>query len=245
MGVSIVTEQLRAAARAGHLRYLGTDAPDGDLAVEVDGRQREYEPRQMLDWLSGFDLGRAAGQVQPVWRRRPNVIATVRAVLVNPSITDQARIRIRLVMQQEDVGPVELAKRIGVTTKSVTESLRWSAPGAIGMLAALGHDPAIRQDLADTDPDTPLTPWPPAGWQEPEMLARLRLLGYAHEQGVIAWVDPVDVNKASHAAAFTVMVGDTAADVRAEAVRPFLVGVGDAVLPDAADQMYGPPDTPK
>ena len=245
-GLSVLTVTLRAADKAGDLRYLGTDRPDdGRLAVEVNGQLREYPARQMLDWLEGFTAGKD-GYLQPPERRDRATIATVRSVLVNPSITDQSRIRVRLVMQQDGVGVVELAKRIGVTTKSVTESLRWLAPGSIGISAALGRDQTTRPDLAAVDPDTPLAPEPPAGWEEPEMLTRLRLLGYAHEQGVIAWVDPVEVNRASHARAFDVLVGDQTVQVRADAVRPWLVGVADAIGPDLAQQMYvRPPEPPK
>ncbi len=141
-------------------------------------------------------------------------------------------------MQQEGVGVVELARRIDVTTKSVTEALRWCAPGTIGMLAALGRDRAIRPRLAAADPDRPLALRPALGVVEPDMLTRLRLLGYAHEQGLVWWGSPTEVNRAGNARAFGVAVGDQDLEVDAEAVPAFLVGVADALDADVAERMY-------
>jgi hypothetical protein len=236
-GLSTLAERLRALDRARQVNYLGSDQGDGTYAVEVAGQLREYPALRMVNWLDGYTAGHGRAP-QPAERRSPDAIATVRAVLVHPTLTDQTRIRIRVAMEDERVGVKELAGRIPVTLKSVVESLRWLSPGTIGMMAVLGHDPGARPDLAAVDPATPLQPTAPDGWPEPQILTTFRLLGYAHEQGVVSWVDPTNVNLATRARTFTVLVGDDPVQVHVDAIPPWLVGVGDAVMPDVAQRLY-------
>ncbi len=243
-GLPALTERLQALQRTDQLRYLGADRPDDAVAlsaqrvaVEVHEQVREFEPRPMLDWLNGFTAG-LLGHRQPESQRDRETIATVRPVLVNPGYHDQVRIRTRLAIEEDKLTIHEFAARNGVTPKAIAEALRFGPTGTIGMLAVLGRDPAARDDLAQRDPDLPIDAEPPEGWKEPDVIARLRTLGYAHEQGVIRWGGPTEVNKAFYARNFDLRIGDDDLIVHTNSVRHWLVGAADAILPAAGNDMY-------
>ncbi len=236
-GVSALGQRAQEHARKGRLSYLGIDRPGGLAAVEVHGQTREFPPLAMMDWLDGFDAGQAGYRQPPELRDRER-IATVRSVLVNPPLIDQVRIRVRVAMERDGRKVGETAQATALTIKAFTDALRFGTHGTIGLLTVLGHDPAARPDLADRPGDAPLTPGPLPDWDEPDALARLRALGYAHEQGVVRWIDPTEVNKAFHARRFVTQVGDHKVQVFTDSVRTWLVGVADAIVPDAGDALY-------
>ncbi len=236
-GLTGLPPRLTSADRAGTLRYLGTNRPYGEYAVEVHGQEREYSGIDMIDWLNGYTAGQL-GKRQPVENRDPATIASVRAVLINPSLIDQVRIRARLAIQQAGLTVTAVSERIGVTRKGLSGSLQLGTSGTIGILAVLGHDPAARPDLAERDGSVPLEAAPPAGWTEPDVIARLRALGYAHEQGVARWASPTDVNKAYYTRTFALVIGDRETYVHTDQVRSYVIGVADAIVPDAGDAMY-------
>lgn len=236
-GLPALPEQLLALQRSNHLQYLGTDRPDGRLAVEVHEQVRELAARPMVDWVHGFTAG-LLGSRQPEDQRDRESIATVRPVLVNPGPHDQVRMRVRLGIEQDGLTVHEFADRNGVTVKSIAEALRFGPNGTIGMLAVLGRDPDFRQDLAERDPDLPVDADPPEGWTEPDVIARLRALAYCHEQGVIRWLGPTEVNKAYYTRTFSVRVGADDLMVHTNSVRHWLLGAADAILPAAGDDMY-------
>lgn len=244
-GLSTLTDRLLSMNSYGHFRYLGTNRRDGERAVELPGdRIREYPAVQMLHWLDGFGAG-LLGEMQPPVRRNPAALAEIRSVLVNPSLADQARIRVRVAMEDNRIGVVELAERVGVTKKSLRQALRFGPSGttALAFQRMTGPDleQHLRPDLAATRPDAPITLSPADGWREPRHLTALRLLGYAHEQGVIRFAEPLDVNQAMYTQRFSVAVDDHEVQVRLDAVRPWLTGVADAIAPEIADRLYVPP----
>ncbi len=235
-GLSGLNARLTGLQRAERLRYLGTDRPDGLHAVEVHGQQREFPAREMIDWLNGFTAG-LQGEPQPPGDRA--AIATVRNILVNPPLFDQVRIRVFQAIEDRNLKVHEFVDRVGLTRKAAAEALKFGAPGALSMLAMLGVDPGVRADLAERDPDLPLEALPPDDrWREPDVITRLRALGYAHERGVVTWVSPTEVNKAFYARTFGVLIGTRETHVHTTAVRNYLVGVADAVMPDAGDALY-------
>lgn len=234
-GLSGLTARLTGLQRAERLRYLGTDQPDGRHAIEVHGQEREYEARTMIDWLDGFTAG-LQGEPQPPGDRE--AIATVRNILVNPPLYDQPRIRVYVAIEDQQLKVYEFVDRVGLTRKAAAEGLKFGAPGTLTMLAMLGLDPGVRPDLAARDPNLPVQATPPDGWREPDVIARLRALAYAHERGVLTWVSPTQVNKAFFARTFGVRIGTRETPVHTTAVRNFLVGVADALVPDAGDALY-------
>lgn len=237
-GVSTLTDRLLELHEAGVLVYRGHSGRGGDLLVEVDAaRSRAYQPLAMMSWLDGFTAGRSGDR----FLATVSDTVPIRRVLVNPHPRDQFVIHARVAMQRQHIGVVELAQRVGVTRKPVSAALRFGEGryrdlrlriwDALGLPYQIGGPPKISSGY-------PLALKPPAGWVEPERLARLRWLGFADDHGLIRWIRPLDPDTAMFARAFVVQVGAAEVTVRGDSIRPWLTGVADAVAPDLSDEMY-------
>ncbi len=235
LGVTAVPEHLLELQRQGRLRYLGVDRPFGLSAVEVHGTQREFPRDQMIYWIDGFNAAHQAA----ARTGHSDRLASVRSILVNPSLSDQARIRALLAIERSGHTTHEIAAATGIaTTKSIADALRFGVASVVGLLTCIGADPGARPDLAVLPADTPVQPEPPPGWDEPRTVARARALAFAHEQGVITWVSPTDATAAVRTRRFVVQVGTQTHTLATEPVRAWLIGAADEVAPAVGDALY-------
>ncbi len=255
-GAAAIGDILREYAAAGRLKYAGTVARGEGFTVELPGdpvRVRRLSAQRMLEWMDGFGQAQF-GRFIPPAERDQGVLAEVRTVLVNPSLTDQWRILSRVCMDRADppVGINELTRRMGVpqvrgngTKKSVSEALHLGRPGYGAMLAVLGLDENLRPDLAEL-PDGPVDVVPAEGWAEPDALSAIRAMAYAHQEGVLRWAGPmrrgggnvIDVNAAMHATKYPVHVGEYEIGVPRANARGWLCGFVDGFLPELGDRFY-------
>jgi hypothetical protein len=187
--------------------------------------------------------------------------AQLRSILVNPTPQDQCRIALRLAMQRAGIGTSAMMTEIRASKKAIIDALqlgvrpgrdgreyrylgsgldtRWQCMvwSHVAMADVVGIDVA-RQLLPLVDPSRPVSPRPPDGWCEPDVLARLRLLLAAHERGLVAWVSVPGPNAGLYARSFRFdPPGLPPQDrprwtVLAERAWPWLVGVADAAPGD-------------
>lgn len=241
-GKSTVADRLRElSAGPSELRFLGSPRPGGPLTIEVgpDRRRRELAAVAMVDWLHGY----LAGEVAPLVDDPDlSVLDSAKSVLVHPTYEDQLRVRIRVGMERTGIGITELAKRMGVTKKTVLEATRFGRGGYLAIFVPLDDEERVSHDMAEADPEGPVTIAPPSGWPEPPTVARVRLLAYAHQQGLVDWVGPHDINKASSPALgveFELRRSDETFKVTPAGLPVWLLGVADACAPELAEQFAG------
>ncbi len=257
-GKSLRVTHLRQLEEEGWLSFLGTDGPgrNSTLAVEVLGGVRVFPDTEMVHWIDGFRAGIASDREAAASsgirrspeigdderRRRRLAIDSLRTILVNPSPTDQVRLLVRLAMQRKGMGQLDLVGALGTARKTVTDAMKFGPAGPLGIVAVTGHDTQVRMDLAQADPKAPLTPQPVEGWVEPDSIRALRTLCYAHEQGVLTLLDPLEVNRATQThVTYTVRVGEVEHQVPLSAVYEWVIGVADALAPDVAISLYTGP----
>ncbi len=244
------------------LAFEGSDSLNADLlVVRFDGRERVFSPDAMETWLDGLGRGRNIPQLVAYDRRD---IEAVRRLLLAPGPQDQCRIALRYAMQAASITMAQMMAEIRATNKAINDSLRLGGtPGRENrewrtveqdsttyweclvwshraMWDVLQGSP-VRTLVKPQSVDDEVFVAPPGswrGWREPAPLVRQRLLAFAHEQGLVRWVDPADPNRAYHTREFRLAAGGRVADVAADAVWPWLVGLADSAAPDLSVFLY-------
>lgn len=232
-----LVDVLLAGHAAGRFTYLGTDDDGERYRVKVRGGERTFTEQQARAWLDGLGVGEKSGSLLP--DKPPGddrSLAPIRSVLVNPSLADQIRIATWVAMEEQGVGVVEMARRIGATRKTVREGMRYGHPGHLAMRAALGRDPDADPEVAATSPNrrVALT----VDRAEPAGLARVRIAAYSHEVGLVRLISPLDPNQAQlPRARFILGVVDERYGVAAADLRFWLTGLAEVVDPKMADRL--------
>lgn len=239
---------------AGRLFYTGRSA-DGRYRVTADGRYRAFSADGMAAWLRGRELGEQAGPATPPPPAVAAEIGDMRRVLVNPSLGDQFRTRIRAEMDRAGIGVVELANRTGRTRHAVRVALRWGATQKLSMtmaeqmMAAAGGVTGAPGEgelagLADAAVTGETVTMP-----EPVGMVRMRAAAIAHEHGVatitavraflgfqtVRVAAPIDPNTAYRATAYEFDVNGERRMIDADVVVPWLTGLADARSDRAAE----------
>jgi hypothetical protein len=222
-------------------KYVGVDGTGRDLryTMEIHGRRRIYDATQTRAWLQALTLG-----TEDTTRTQTSVddIAHVREVLVNPSLADSCRIAIRAAMEEEGIGPTELAERIGRTRHSISTALQFGRGGSLSMvmaqqmMAGCNRRWDVRYEgVADITPGSPQVPIAPTRTapRAPAGLNRARALALGHEYEILRWLTPLDPSQCLRAKHFQVSFARTVYELPADTVIAWVAGLADAWQVDA------------
>lgn len=230
-GSTRLVDVLFAMDEAGELTYSGGSG-DRYTIQTTEGRMRRFGPAETWAWLHGRKAGLDAREAHATLPRTSSGLEEIRAVLVDPSPSDLRRLRIWHAMQESGVGIKELAERFGVTRKSMRD---WLTLGHRRELVGERADEILALLPPHAVADPPVNEGArvrPPSWsrREPAGIRRARMLAFAHEQGLVRYVDPLNPMKALHARSFTF---ETATGRRVVAswdvLEGWLVGIADGM----------------
>jgi hypothetical protein len=237
--------QLLQASRAGQLRYRGTTSPAGGplYVIQAPGSvERALTQTDAAAWLEGWNAGHGTAKARRV--AGPGAeLASLRAVLINPSLQDQCKIAILVTMEEAGLGVVDLAERIGRVRAAVSTALSFegtlSMPMAEALMQALGRTWSVRPGPpvdAAGDHTGPIAP-PGRATREPVGLRAGRGLAVFAEAGLITVTSPMHADKVRRARYFEISRGRQAYKLRVEMVLAWLAGLGDAVDPPLVEHL--------
>lgn len=237
-----------------HTNYRGPGSPVRYVFDTADERRRVFDTMGTWAWLHGRDAGQLAKDSP--WTDVDEALDPLREFLETPRFVDQVRLQLWLAMETQGVGVVEMARRTGLTRKTIADSLRFgtstslSTSTAEAMFAALPGDWPRRQIVPQPDERardlhrhrlaaiTPLhRAMPHRGQPEPAGIARARAAAIVHDAAWVRYLGPLEPDKALRAAHFRFDVpGLGERKVLSPVVLEWLTGVADgAGDPTTAD----------
>ena len=213
------------------LRLVASDGRRYTMRVMAE-QGRVVEVVVPGDHVPGFIAGYVAARTcRPAQPRVVDAMSTIRDTLQTPDLDEQIRLHLLALMtpggsEPGRVSKAELARRIGVTVKTVAKYLKhgeWlPTRRADDMARAMGQTWRLGVGPSDGDgwPDPGTVP-PPA----PKVARLFRLLA-AHDAGQITYGGPTDPTAAREARVFELRVGGGPAQTVAAAdVNGWLDGV--------------------